>query len=49
MVAVKPCVMDGVDPRLLVGQATTVRDAEGLIATPGGIDVHVHFVQCTTL
>jgi urease subunit alpha len=22
---------------------TTVRDAEGLIATPGGIDVHVHF------
>jgi len=38
-----PAVMDGVDPRLLVGQATTVRDAEGLIATPGGIDVHVHF------
>lgn len=38
-----PAVMDGVDPRLLVGQATTVRDSEGLIATPGGIDVHVHF------
>jgi urease subunit alpha len=38
-----PAIMDGVDPRLLVGQATTVRDSEGLIATPGGIDVHVHF------
>ena len=38
-----PAVMDGVDPELLCGAATTVRDAEGLIATPGGIDVHVHF------
>ncbi len=38
-----PAVMDGVDPSLLCGAATTVRDAEGLIATPGGIDCHVHF------
>ena len=38
-----PATMDGVDHNLLVGQSTTVRDAEGLIATPGGIDVHVHF------
>ena len=38
-----PATMDGVDARLVVGAATTVRDAEGLIATPGGIDVHVHF------
>ncbi len=38
-----PETMDGVDPRLICGAATTVRDAEGLIATPGGIDVHVHF------
>lgn len=38
-----PDTMDGVDPRLLVGAGTTVRDAEGLIATAGGIDVHVHF------
>ncbi len=38
-----PGVMDGVDPRLICGAATTARDAEGLIATPGGIDVHVHF------
>lgn len=38
-----PAVMDGVDPRLIVGAGTTVRDCEGLIATAGGIDVHVHF------
>ncbi|MEO1191830.1 MAG: urease subunit alpha [Pseudomonadota bacterium] len=38
-----PALMDGVDPRLIVSAATTVRDAEGLIATPGAIDVHVHF------
>ena len=38
-----PATMDGVDPHLICGAATTVRDAEGLIATPGGIDVHVHF------
>ncbi|MEM9106913.1 MAG: urease subunit alpha, partial [Pseudomonadota bacterium] len=38
-----PDVMDGVHPALLVGAATTVRDAEGLIATAGAIDVHVHF------
>jgi urease subunit alpha len=38
-----PATMDGVHPRLVCAAATTVRDAEGLIATPGGIDVHVHF------
>ncbi|HLB06984.1 MAG TPA: urease subunit alpha [Alphaproteobacteria bacterium] len=38
-----PQIMDGVDAKLVCGAATTVRDAEGLIATPGGIDVHVHF------
>ena len=38
-----PAIMDGVDPRLLVSAATTVRDCEGMIATPGAIDVHVHF------
>ncbi|MBX9965558.1 MAG: urease subunit alpha [Burkholderiales bacterium] len=38
-----PAVMDGVHPKLICGAATTVRDGEGLIATPGGIDVHVHF------
>jgi urease subunit alpha len=38
-----PAVMDGVHPQLICSAATTVRDGEGLIATPGGIDVHVHF------
>jgi len=38
-----PATMDGVSSNLICGAATTVRDAEGLIATPGGIDVHVHF------
>src|SRR4051812_22631339 len=38
-----PAVMDGVHPLLVCSTATTVRDGEGLIATPGGIDVHVHF------
>lgn len=38
-----PATMDGVDHDMVCGAATTVRDAEGLIATPGGIDVHVHF------
>jgi urease subunit alpha len=38
-----PATMDGVHHDLVCGAATTVRDAEGLIATPGGIDVHVHF------
>ena len=38
-----PAIMDGVDPRLIVGAGTTVRDCEGLIVTAGAIDVHVHF------
>ena len=38
-----PAIMDGVDPRLIVSSGTTVRDCEGLIATAGAIDVHVHF------
>ena len=38
-----PATMDNVDSNLVCGAATAVRDGEGLIATPGGIDVHVHF------
>jgi len=38
-----PAIMNGVDPNLIVSTGTTVRDCEGLIATPGAIDVHVHF------
>ena len=35
-----PGVSDGVD--VVVGSGTVVIDAEGLIATPGGVDTHVH-------
>lgn len=38
-----PAIMDGVHPSLIPSAGTTVRDCEGLIATAGGIDVHVHF------
>lgn len=38
-----PKIMDGVNADLVCGVSTTVRDAEGMIVTPGGIDVHVHF------
>jgi urease subunit alpha len=37
-----PALMDRVDPHMVTAASTTVRDAEGLIATAGGIDVHVH-------
>ncbi|MBW4472295.1 MAG: urease subunit alpha [Stenomitos rutilans HA7619-LM2] len=38
-----PGVMDGVQPNLVISANTDVRSAEGLIATPGGIDCHVHY------
>ncbi|PPS41907.1 urease subunit alpha [Chroococcidiopsis sp. TS-821] len=38
-----PSIMDGVCPDLIVSANTDVRAGEGLIATPGGIDCHVHF------
>jgi len=38
-----PDTMDGVDPELVVSAATDVYPAEGLIATPGALDIHVHF------
>ena len=39
-----PYVQDGVDPRLAVGGGTEVISGEGLVATPGAIDTHVHFL-----
>jgi len=39
-----PDVMDGVVPDLVIGASTEVIAGEGLIATPGGIDTHVHFI-----
>lgn len=38
-----PGIMDGVDPNLIVSANTDVRAGEGLIATAGGLDGHVHF------
>jgi urease subunit alpha len=38
-----PGIMAGVQPDLIISANTDVRSAEGLIATPGGIDCHVHF------
>ena len=36
-----PDTMDGVD--MVVGPSTDVYPAEGKIATPGGLDIHIHF------
>ncbi|WP_395309968.1 urease subunit alpha [Mycobacterium sp. AMU20-3851] len=38
-----PRTMDGVDPNLIIGAGTDIRSGEGMIATAGAIDVHVHF------
>jgi urease subunit alpha len=38
-----PQTMDGVTPGMVVGANTDVRSAEGMIATAGALDVHVHF------
>jgi urease subunit alpha len=39
-----PGIMDGVSPDLVIGACTEVISGEGLIATPGGIDTHIHFI-----
>lgn len=39
-----PDVMDGVDPRLIIGSNTDVIAGEGKIVTAGGIDTHVHLI-----
>jgi urease subunit alpha len=39
-----PYVQDGVDPHLIVGAGTEVIAGEGLVATAGAIDTHVHFL-----
>jgi urease subunit alpha len=38
-----PRTMDAVDPDLVIGAGTDIRSGEGMIATAGAIDVHVHF------
>jgi urease subunit alpha len=39
-----PNVQDGVDPAMVVGAGTEVISGEGLVATPGAVDTHVHFI-----
>jgi len=39
-----PDTMEGVTPELVIGAATEVIAGEGLIATAGGIDTHIHFI-----
>ena len=39
-----PDVMDGVDPRLIVGSSTEAIAGEHLIVTAGAIDAHIHFI-----
>jgi urease subunit alpha len=39
-----PYVQDGVDLNLVVGAGTEVISGEGLVATPGAVDTHVHFL-----
>ena len=39
-----PYVQDGVDPDLVIGAGTEVISGEGLVATAGAVDTHVHFL-----
>jgi urease subunit alpha len=39
-----PDTMDSIDPNMVIGAATEVHGGAGLIATPGGIDSHIHFI-----
>lgn len=40
-----PGIMNGVAPNLIIGASTEVIAGEGLIATAGGIDTHIHFIS----
>ena len=40
-----PDTMDGVSAGLVIGAASEVIAGEGLIATPGGVDTHVHIIS----
>ena len=39
-----PDTMEGVSPNMIVGASTEVHGGQGLIATAGGIDSHIHFI-----
>ncbi len=39
-----PDIMDGVTPGLVIGPGTEIIAGEHMIATPGGIDAHIHMI-----
>ncbi len=39
-----PDTMDGVDPALVIGPGTEVIAGEGMVATAGAVDTHVHMI-----
>ena len=39
-----PDTMDGIGENMIIGASTEVHGGAGLIATPGGIDTHIHFI-----
>ncbi|MDR0330262.1 MAG: urease subunit alpha [Chitinispirillales bacterium] len=44
-----PDIMDGVTKGLTVGASTEVIAGEGMIATAGGVDTHIHFISPTQI
>ncbi|WP_343743783.1 urease subunit alpha [Chitinophaga sp.] len=40
-----PDTMDGVERNMVIGASTEVHGGNGLIATAGGIDTHIHFIS----
>lgn len=39
-----PDTMDGVAPNMIIGASTEVHGGQGLIATAGAIDAHIHYI-----
>lgn len=39
-----PDIMDNIHPAIVIGAATEIIAAEGLIVTAGGVDAHIHFI-----
>ncbi|HZZ47425.1 MAG TPA: urease subunit alpha [Pseudonocardia sp.] len=44
-----PDIMDGVDPRLVIGPGTEIIAGNGMILTAGGVDCHVHLISPTQI
>lgn len=40
-----PDTMEDVNPHMIIGASTEVHSGENLIATPGGIDTHIHYIS----